>query len=119
MVIFKRSARQSPSKCRGRGMVDEPLGLSRHFSNLALLEPRRFGMSGFNRLPLGWRLIVILGLLAGLGQLGWAAFGGPGLVSPFSMAGMATLVATLVIGLVAWAEATRRAFDGLTRSVDA
>ncbi|WP_165185720.1 methyl-accepting chemotaxis protein [Caulobacter soli] len=76
-------------------------------------------MSGFNRLPLGWRLIVVLGLLAGLGQLGWAAFGGPGLVSPFSMAGMATLVATLVIGLVAWAEATRRAFDGLTRSVDA
>jgi len=76
-------------------------------------------MSGFNRLPLGWRLIVILGVLAGLGQLGWAAFGGPGLVSPFSMAGMATLVATLVIGLVAWSEATRRAFDGLGRSVDA
>ena len=76
-------------------------------------------MSGFNRLPLGWRLIVILGLLAGLGQLGWAAFGGPGLVSPFSMAGMATLVATLVIGLVAWSEATRRVLDGLARSVDA
>jgi methyl-accepting chemotaxis protein len=76
-------------------------------------------MSGFNRLPLGWRLIVVLGLLAGLGQLGWAAFGGPGLVSPFSMAGMATLVATLIIGLVAWSEATRRALDGLTRSVDA
>ncbi|MFZ0268088.1 methyl-accepting chemotaxis protein [Caulobacter sp.] len=76
-------------------------------------------MSGFNRLPLGWRLIVILGLLAGLGQLGWAAFGGPGLISPFSMAGMATLIATLIIGLVAWSEATRRAFDGLTRSVDA
>jgi methyl-accepting chemotaxis protein len=76
-------------------------------------------MSGFNRLPLGWRLIVVLGLSAGLGQLGWAAFGGPGLVSPFSMAGMATLVATLIIGLVAWSEATRRALDGLTRSVDA
>jgi methyl-accepting chemotaxis protein len=76
-------------------------------------------MSGFNRLPLGWRLIVVLGLLAGLGQLGWAAFGGPGLVSPFSMAGMATLVATLVIGVVAWSEATRRALDGLSRSVDA
>jgi methyl-accepting chemotaxis protein len=76
-------------------------------------------MSGFNRLPLGWRLIVVLGLLAGLGQLGWAAFGGPGLVSPFSMAGMATLVATLIIGLVAWSEATRRALDGLSRSVDA
>jgi methyl-accepting chemotaxis protein len=76
-------------------------------------------MSGFNRLPLGWRLIVVLGLLAGLGQLGWAAFGGPGLVSPFSMAGMATLVATLIIGLVAWSEATRRALDGLSRTVDA
>src|SRR3954470_4055853 len=76
-------------------------------------------MSGFNRLPLGWRLIVILGLLAGLGQLGWAAFGGPGLVSPFSMAGMATLVATLIIGLGAWSEAKRRALDGLSRSVDA
>jgi len=76
-------------------------------------------MSGFNRLPLGWRLIVVLGLLAGLGQLGWAAFGGPGLVSPFSMAGMATLVATLVIGLLAWNDATRRALDGLARSVDA
>jgi methyl-accepting chemotaxis protein len=75
-------------------------------------------MSGFNRLPLGWRLIVVLGLLAGLVQLGWAAFGGPGLVSPFSMAGMATLVATLIIGLVAWSEATRRALDGLARSVD-
>ncbi|KQY31031.1 chemotaxis protein [Caulobacter sp. Root487D2Y] len=76
-------------------------------------------MSGFNRLPLGWRLIVILGLLAGLGQLGWAAFGGPGLVSPFSMAGMATLVATLIIGLLAWNDATHRALDGLSRSVDA
>ena len=76
-------------------------------------------MSGFNRLPLGWRLIVVLGLLAGLGQLGWAAFGGPGLVSPFSMAGMVTLVATLVIGLLAWNDATGRALDGLTRSVDA
>jgi methyl-accepting chemotaxis protein len=76
-------------------------------------------MSGFNRLPLGWRLIVVLGLLAGLGQLSWAAFGGPGLVSPFSMAGMATLVATLVLGLLAWNDATRRALDGLTRSVDA
>ena len=76
-------------------------------------------MSGFNRLPLGWRLIVVLGLLAGLGQLGWAAFGGPGLVSPFSMAGMVTLVATLVVGLLAWSDATRRAFNGLTRSVDA
>ncbi|CAN5519534.1 hypothetical protein BH10PSE3_BH10PSE3_14930 [soil metagenome] len=76
-------------------------------------------MSAFNRLPLGWRLIVILGLLAGLGQLGWAVFGGPGLVSPFSMAGMATLVATLVLGLLAWSDATRRAFNGLTRSVDA
>jgi methyl-accepting chemotaxis protein len=76
-------------------------------------------MSGFNRLPLGWRLIVVVGLLAGLGQLGWAAFGGPGLVSPFSMAGMATLVATLVIGLLAWSEATRRALAGLTRSIDA
>uniref|UniRef100_B0SZJ5 Methyl-accepting chemotaxis sensory transducer n=1 Tax=Caulobacter sp. (strain K31) TaxID=366602 RepID=B0SZJ5_CAUSK len=76
-------------------------------------------MSGFNRLPLGWRLIVVVGLLAGLGQLGWAAFGGPGLVSPFSMAGMATLVATLVIGLLAWSDATRRALAGLTRSVDA
>ena len=76
-------------------------------------------MSGFNRLPLGWRLIVVIGLLAGLGQLGWAAFGGPGLVSPFSMAGMATLVATLIIGLLAWNDATRRALDGLSRSVDA
>jgi methyl-accepting chemotaxis protein len=76
-------------------------------------------MSGFNRLPLGWRLIVVLGLLAGLGQLGWAAFGGPGLVSPFGMAGMATLVATLAIGLLAWNDATRRALDGLARSVDA
>jgi methyl-accepting chemotaxis protein len=76
-------------------------------------------MSGFNRLPLGWRLIVVLGLLAGLGQLGWAAFGGPGLVSPFSMAGMATLVATLIIGLLAWNDATSRALNGLTRSVDA
>ena len=76
-------------------------------------------MSGFNRLSLGWRLIVVVGLLAGLGQLGWAAFGGPGLVSPFSMAGMATLVATLVIGLLAWSDATRRALAGLTRSVDA
>ena len=76
-------------------------------------------MSGFNRLPLGWRLIVVLGLIAGLGQLGWAAFGGPGLVSPFSMAGMATLVATLIIGLLAWSDATRRALDGLGRSVDA
>jgi methyl-accepting chemotaxis protein len=76
-------------------------------------------MSGFNRLPLGWRLIVVLGLMAGLGQLGWAAFGGPGLVSPFSMAGMATLVATLIIGLLAWNDATRRALDGLGRSVDA
>ncbi len=75
-------------------------------------------MSGFNRLPFGWRLIVVLGLLAGLGQLGWAAFGGPGLVSPFSMAGMATLVATLIIGLLAWSDATRRALDGLARSVD-
>jgi len=76
-------------------------------------------MSGFNRLSLGWRLIVILGLMAGLSQLGWAAFGGPGLVSPFSMAGMATLVATLVLGLLAWNDATRRALDGLSRSVDA
>ena len=76
-------------------------------------------MSGFNRLPFGWRLIVVVGLLAGLGQLGWAAFGGPGVVSPFSMAGMATLVATLVLGLLAWNDATRRVLDGLTRSVDA
>ncbi len=76
-------------------------------------------MSGFNRLPFGWRLIVVLGLLAGLGQLGWAAFGGPGLVSPFSMAGMATLVATLIIGLLAWNDATNRALGGLGRSVDA
>jgi len=76
-------------------------------------------MSGFNRLSLGWRLIVVLGLLAGLGQLGWATFGGPGLVSPFGMAGLATLVATLALGLLAWNDATRRALDGLARSVDA
>jgi len=76
-------------------------------------------MSGFNRLPLGWRLIIVLGLIAGLSQLGWAAFGGPGLVSPFSMAGMATLVATLIIGLLAWNDATNRALNGLGRSVDA
>ena len=75
-------------------------------------------MNGFNRLSLGWKLIVVMGLTAGLGQIGWAIVAHAGLASPFVAAGLATLVATLALLILAWSAASRRAVAGLTRSVE-
>jgi methyl-accepting chemotaxis protein len=75
-------------------------------------------MNGFNRLSSGWKLIVVMGLLAGLGQIGWALAVGAGLASPFVVAGLATLVGTLTLLILAWSAASRRAMAGLTRSVE-
>ncbi len=75
-------------------------------------------MNGFNRLSLGWKLIVVMGLTAGLGQIGWAIVAHVGLASPFVAAGLATLVATLALLILAWSAASRRAVAGLTRSVE-
>jgi methyl-accepting chemotaxis protein len=74
-------------------------------------------MNGFNRLSLGWKLIVMTGLVAGLGQIGWAVAMKAGLVSSFAVAGLATLIAALVLLILAWSAASRRAVVELTRSV--
>ena len=75
-------------------------------------------MNGFNRLSLGWKLIVMTGLMAGVGQVGWAMIARAGLASPFVAAGLATLVATLALLILAWSAASRRAVAELTRSVE-
>jgi methyl-accepting chemotaxis protein len=75
-------------------------------------------MNGFNRLSLGWKLIVVMGVTAGLGQIGWALAAHAGLASPFVAAGLATLVATLALLILAWSAASGRAVANLTRSVE-
>ena len=75
-------------------------------------------MNGFNRLSLGWKLIVVAGLVAGLGQIGWSLTTPAGLVSSFAVAGLATLIAALALLILAWSAASGRAVAGLTRSVE-
>jgi methyl-accepting chemotaxis protein len=75
-------------------------------------------MNGFNRLSLGWKLIVMAGLAVGLGQIGWAIVAHAGLASPLVVSGLATLVATLALLILAWGAASRRAVSDLTWSVE-
>jgi methyl-accepting chemotaxis protein len=80
-------------------------------------------MNGFHRLSMGWKLIVMTGLAAGLGQIGWGIVVRAGLTtpfwtSPFVAAGLATLVASLALLILAWSSASGRAVAGLTRSVE-
>jgi len=75
-------------------------------------------MNGFNRLSLGWKLIVIGGVVAGLGQIGWALVARAGLVSSFAVAGLATLIAAMALLILAWSAASGRAVADLTRSVE-
>ncbi|WP_426014039.1 methyl-accepting chemotaxis protein [Caulobacter sp. DWR2-3-1b2] len=75
-------------------------------------------MNGFNRLSFGWKLIVVAGVVAGLGQIGWSLATRAGLVSPFAVAGLATLIATLALLILAWSAASGRAVASLARSVE-
>jgi methyl-accepting chemotaxis protein len=75
-------------------------------------------MNGFNRLSLGWKLIVMTGLVAGLAQIAWAMATGAGLVSSFAIAGLATLIAALALLILAWSAASRRATAALAHAVE-